>query len=331
MANDFSEREFIEYIKSRFTVSDDQLIKAIGDDCAVVRKDENTLALFTIDTLVEHVHFDRTWHVPKLLGRKAASVNLSDIAAMGGNPQHALLSIAVKPETERSWLELFMQGFLEVLKEHQVLLIGGDTVKCNHEITISVTMIGEVGQENVLYRNGAQTGDLVWISGIPGEAAAGLDLCKAGLSDKKQWQHLIAAHCDPLPEIEMGRLLAHSGLVNAMMDTSDGIATDLAHICKESSLGAEIRANDIPASDALINAANRLDVSSIDWALKGGEDFHLLFTAPPQSKAAIEKLVYEQTGRELFCIGRIHKDPGVYLIKDGQRIDIAYEGYDHFV
>ena len=128
----------------------------------------------------------------------------------------------------------------------------------------------------------------------------------------------------------MGAILAQSGLVHAMMDTSDGIATDMAHICKESGKGAEIQANDIPVSESLTKAASHLGVSAIDWALKGGEDFHLLFTASPDCRVELEKLVHEYTDREIYCIGRIVDDPGVYFVKDSERIDIAYQGYDHF-
>lgn len=330
MAKHFSEREFIAQIKARLSVQHGLVVKAIGDDCAVVRKAGDRLELLTMDTLVENVHFDRAWHLPELLGRKAASVNLSDIAAMGGVPQYALLSLAVPYAVESSWLALFMDGFLEALAEHDVLLIGGDTVKSGHEIMVSVTVLGEIDERHVLYRDGASSGDLVWISGVPGEAAAGLALCKAGLADNSGWQPLVAAHLDPNPEVVLGAILAQSGLVHAMMDTSDGIATDLAHICKESGKGAEITATDIPASDFLTKASRHLGVSTIDWALKGGEDFHLLFTAAEDRRAELEKLVHEQTGRKIYCIGSIVDEPGVYLVKDGERIDIAYQGYDHF-
>ena len=115
-----------------------------------------------------------------------------------------------------------------------------------------------------------------------------------------------------------------------MMDTSDGIATDLAHICRESGNGAEILAKDIPVSDSLVKAASHLGVSPVDWALKGGEDFHLLFTASPDCRIELEKLVHEHTGRRIYCIGRIVDESGVYLVKGSERIDIAYQGYDHF-
>ena len=175
-----SERDCINRILSYVQGHDREgLIKGIGDDCAVLEKDGQSVLLLSTDTLVEGVHFDLDWHPPILLGRKCASVNLSDIAAMGGEPRACLLSIGF-PHSVVPWLDDFMTGFTAVLNEHGTLLVGGDTVKSSNDLTVSVTVIGEADRGRVCYRSGAQPGDRIWVSGSLGNAAAGLDLCRAG-------------------------------------------------------------------------------------------------------------------------------------------------------
>ena len=329
-----SEREFIGLIQSMSNDANRDVIKGIGDDCAVFRSHGEKSWLITTDTLVESIHFDLAWHPPKLLGRKAAAVNISDIAAMGGWPVSALLSVAV-PDTNASWLEDFIAGFLEMLQEHRVILIGGDTVRSREAAVFSVTVLGEAEETNILYRSGAAVGDMVWVSGYLGEAAAGLELMRKRSSKewgvKDRWQSLEKAHLDPEPRTRLGRLLAESGFVHAMMDLSDGLATDLAHISLASGVRSEIRAGDLPISKELAAAAASLGMEPIDLALKGGEDYQLLFTAPPVNEAALRQLVTEKGEGEISCIGRIKEGEGVHLLSPaGKQTEITYQGYDHF-
>lgn len=329
-----TERECIARILQHVQNHDrDYLIKGIGDDCAVLKKDGENCLLFTTDTLVEGVHFDLTWHPPYLLGRKCASVNLSDIAAMGGQPRTCLLSIGF-PESVPSWFDDFMSGFTSVLKEHDTLLVGGDTVKSRNDFVVSVTATGEGSRKQICYRSGAKPGDLIWVSASLGNAAAGLELCRkgfckpGGMPDK--WQQLIHAHLDPGAEIDLGIILSSSGLVHAMMDISDGLATDLAHLCQESSVGAEIQQEFLPVSEHLENAALELDADILDWVLKGGEDYHLLFTTEASDERKLRQLVSDKLDREIFCIGRIVADQGVFLCNGEERQEISYQGHDHF-
>lgn len=326
-----TEQDFISQIRKRIKDIDTDIIMGIGDDCAVLRTDQGKLELITTDTLVEAVHFDMSWHPPQLLGRKAASVNISDIAAMGGVPRFALLSVAISPSIKNDWIDLFLAGFIESLEEHNVVLIGGDTVKSVHEAMFSVSIIGEVEENRSLYRSGAKVGDQIWVSGYLGEAAAGLALCQQGVSiEDHQWHNLINAHLDPEAQVNLGRILAASGLVHAMMDISDGLATDLAHICEESKVGAEIVAENLPISENLIAAAAFCKKSSEDWALKGGEDYHLLFTCADEDGTNLCKMVKEKSNMDIFCVGRIVEGKGVVFLKDGQRNEITYQGFDHF-
>ncbi len=325
-----SERELIDYIRKHCRGADNTVVKAIGDDCAVVRAGEGRVSLITTDTLVENVHYDSSWHPPRELGRKSASVNISDIAAMGGLPRFALLSLALTPDVSEQWVERFLGGFQEALQDHHVALIGGDTVKSCHENMISVTVIGETEADRVLYRSGAKPGDIVWVSGPLGEAAAGLALCRKGLAADARFARLIKAHLDPDPQVQLGRVLSASGMVHAMMDISDGLATDLAHICEESGAGAEVISLAVPVAEDTVRAAAVCHASTMDWALKGGEDYQLLFTCGENHSEALMKLVEEETGRRIYPVARIVKGAGVTLYAEGEPIDITYQGYEHF-
>ena len=329
-----SERECIKLIRGYAARQDGEFqVKGIGDDCAVIKKDEATHLLLTTDTLVECVHFNLTWHSPYLLGRKSLAVNLSDIAAMGGQPKACLLSVAF-PEGVPSWFEEFMAGFSGMLQEHDTLLVGGDTVKGQRDIVITVTIIGEADKKHICYRSGAQTGDMIWVSGPLGNAAAGLHLCQKGLDTsgeaEGEWQHLVMAHLDPEPLIGLGQVLAKSDLVHAMMDISDGLATDLAHLCSESGVGAEIEQELLPISHVLKQVAAEQKIEPGDWILRGGEDYQLLFTAKPSAEKKLRQMAAEHAGREIFAVGRIIAGKGVYLCDKDKRQEISYQGYDHF-
>lgn len=329
MARTAGEREIIARIRQAAGNSDD-LVVGIGDDCAVYRTASDRVSLVTTDTMVEGVHFDLAWHPPAELGRKAAAVNISDIAAMGGLPRFALLSLAVNPATGSQWLDAFMAGFQAVLAEHDVVLIGGDTVQSGHESVFSITMIGEMVEGELVTRKGARVGDVVLVSGFLGEAAAGLALCRLALGQDIAWQSLVGAHLDPVPQVALGRVLAASGWVHAMQDLSDGLATDLAHICAESGVGAVVTAEKIPLSPLLRKAAETCDHSALDWALSGGEDYQLLFTVGEQQVASLCNLAREKIGRELFVVGCIVEGGGVFLEEAGRRREISYRGYEHF-
>jgi thiamine-monophosphate kinase len=329
-----SEREFISLIQGMSNDANGDVIKGIGDDCAVFRSHGEQSWLITTDTLVESIHFDLAWHPPKLLGRKAAAVNISDIAAMGGRPVSALLSVAVT-DTGAAWLEDFMTGLLEMLQEHDVILIGGDTVRSREAAVFNVTVLGEANETNILYRSGAAAGDMVWVSGYLGEAAAGLELMRKQSSQRRggeeQWPRLEKAHLDPEPRTRLGKLLAESGLVHAMMDLSDGLATDLAHICLAGGVRSEISAVELPISKDLAAAVAYLGMVPVELALKGGEDYQLLFTAPAANEAALRRLVAENSEGEVFCVGRITEGQGVHLLgPEGKQTEITYQGYDHF-
>lgn len=326
-----TERGFIEQLRRMLPATGESLVRGVGDDCAVFRMAEGILGLLTTDTMVEGVHFDRSWHPPRLLGRKLAAVNLSDVAAMGGEPRFAVLSVAVPDALMNDWLQEVMAGLGGMLSEHGAILIGGDTVKCHGSAVFSLTLLGAVDEAEVCYRSGARPGDSVWISGEPGLAAAGLALCKNGQGQDGRWSRLVEAHLNPEPMLRLGRLLAESGVITAMIDTSDGMATDLAHLCKESGVAAEIDAERIRLSPLQQEAVRFCAVDPLKWALAGGEDFLLLFTVPIEREKGVEEIVSKQGFGSMHRVGTIVEGQGVFLKKSGTREDISYRGYDHFV
>ena len=332
MAPHLTERGLIARIQVEAAGQAADLVRGIGDDCAVFRQAGGDLvSLVTTDTLVEGVHFDCRWHPPHLLGRKAVAVNMSDIAAMGGTPRFVLLSLAAPAAVEPTWLDAFLAGFLESVREYGALLIGGDTVHSGDGLVLSVTVLGEAVANRVCYRAGAKPGDVVLVSGPLGQAAAGLTLCQQGRQQEQAaWQPLIAAHCDPQAQVALGRLLAESGLVHAMMDLSDGLATDLAHLCAESGVGAEVEGAALPLTAELRQAAAACGAGPLDWALTGGEDYQLLLTCAAGDANALRELAHQALGATLSPVGRMVAGRGVTLLEGAVRRDISYQGYDHF-
>ncbi len=323
-----SELAFIKGVASLAAGQAPGLVKGIGDDCAVLQRHDDEVLLITTDTLVSGVHFNLKWHPPHLLGRKAAAVNISDIAAMGGVPRYALLSAALSPELSDGDLQEFMNGFVEILKEYDVVLVGGDTVAAPCP-TFNITLLGEMSGAEVCYRAAAQDGDEIWGSGFLGEAAAGLALCEQMENVPEQFAPLVQAHLNPQPRIALGRVLAASGHVHAMLDLSDGLATDLAHICTASGLAAQVDANKLPLSATIEKAAAFLGCDARQWALSGGEDYELLYTVAPGTGEALARQVEEELGLQVSRLGQMNSGQGVFLMEDGHKRQISYQGYEH--
>ncbi len=323
----YSERQLIDKIAAMAAAAGPVAGLGIGDDCAVLSAPDGRQLVITTDTLVEGVHFDLAWHPPRLLGRKAAAVNISDVAAMGASPGQALLSIALPATIDEGLVDDFLDGFMACLAEFSVRLIGGDTVASPGGIVLSITVIG--AGETLLYRQGAAVGDAVLIAGQPGLAAAGLAVCRRGFRDDPRYATLVSAHLDPRPQVALGSLLAASGLVSAMLDTSDGLATDLAHICRQSGVGAVLDRRLLPVSEQMAGAAGDMGQDPLRWMLAGGEDYLLLLTVDRRHVAAVQDLAREKAGIAVYRIGEIVEGSGVVL-RDGDDVqDITYGGYEH--
>jgi len=333
MRTNWSELALIEMLAEKARAgSKDGLIKGIGDDCAVFSNRDGRHWLVTTDMLVDTVHFDLDWHPPHLLGRKAVAVNLSDIAAMGGTPHHALVSIAIPDHTDQDFLQGLVAGSAEILAEHNCSMIGGDTTR-GPVLTLNIVILGSCAAGQAVLRSGAVPGDLIYVSGALGSAAAGLEISsqRHRLKDisENELNPLIEKHLNPVPRVRLGQLLAEHALVSAMQDLSDGLATDLAHICRESTVGAEIQADLLPEQPLLESVCRMLDLDPTTVKVSGGDDYELLFTVRPDKQEALLLSLQDAGLKNVQCIGKIVAGSGVTLVEDGARKDISFSGYQH--
>lgn len=313
----------IEAVRRNFHRISPDLILGIGDDAAVIRRGGKSL-IVTKDLLIEGTHFRRKWHPPYLLGRKSLSVNVSDIAAMGGLPRYALLGIGIPGGTEPSWLELFFSGLRDAAEEEGVALIGGDTTRAG-VLTVSLTVLGEESGKAITRKDG-RPGDLLFVSGTLGDARMGLRLLKrgAGLGLGAGMDHLLRAFLDPKPQTLLGRRLGASVPVTAMIDLSDGLSLDLARLCRESGCGAEIHMATLPVS-APLKEFSRLPYQD---ALHGGEDYQLLFSLPPEREHLLAKHVKEFP---LTKIGVMVSGKDINVIdRRGRSRKLEHRGFEHF-
>lgn len=302
----------------------DNVIKGIGDDCAIVKIPNGQIISISTDTLVEGIHFLRNIS-PIDLGYKAIAVNLSDLAAMGSKPKWLTLSLTI-PKINTTWLKDFSQSLLKTVNKYDMQLIGGDTTQGPLSITISV--FGYNFKKQILFRHGAKIGDLIYVTGTLGASAAGLAILqkKIILRKKNICKFLIKKHLHPYPRIPQGialRKIAHSAI-----DISDGLLVDLRHILYESQCGADINLNKIPVSNIL--KKNFYPKTWLDWALNGGEDYELCFTVPEFKKNILKKTL-NKIKVPYTCIGRITKYKNKFnIFKNGKKIKYTINGYDHF-
>jgi thiamine-monophosphate kinase len=310
------------------------VITGIGDDAAVTALSPGMQLLTSTDMLVEEVHFRRLWHDPYRLGRKSLAASISDIAAMGGIPRWALLSLAVPSETSLEVLDAFTRGFLDMAAEQGVALIGGDTCSSRAGLTISVTIMGEQKPEKIVRRSGACPDDEIWVTGTLGDAALGLELLEKGelpspLSTEERG-YLISRLLDPIPRAAAGRALAEAGLVSAMIDVSDGLLADFGHIAEQSTLGGTIRLDSIPLSAAFRTVLQSHPTSHRDLVLSGGEDYELAFTAPAANREKIVQLM-KSCGIYATPVGIVTCLPEVTaVLADGSRYAPRINGFKHF-
>lgn len=331
MVQNLSEREIIRLIQDQTQTKRSGLVKGIGDDCSVFGSTQKGFWLVTTDTLVDTIHFDRSFHPPQLLGRKCIAVSLSDIAAMGGEPKFVLLSISLPLDVSTSWLTKWFDGIKEIVDEYNCCLIGGDTVQAK-ELSITVTILGEPGPGGPIYRSGARENDTVYVSGFLGDSAAGLELLQKQSNNLKEnkWEKFITAHLNPVPQVELGKQLALSGFVTSMQDISDGLATDLSHICHESDCGAILSQISLPHHPHLVDAAKAVNKDMLDLQLFSGEDYQLVFTVQQDRGSQVESMIAGALNQPIYPVGRIKNGSGVCLQKtSGELIDITFKGYEH--
>ena len=326
--NDLGEFGLIDRISEKVSKGNG-VITGIGDDAAVTELSPGMQLLTSTDMLLEDVHFRRKWHDPYRLGRKSLAVSISDIAAMGGIPRWALLSIAIPKEYPLEDLDAFTNGFLSMAAEHGVSLIGGDTCSSKSGLVISVTIMGEQQPQYIVRRDGARSGDEIWVTGTLGDAAFGLELLESGF-DSEGNNFLISRLLDPTPQTAAGRVLAESGLVSAMIDISDGILSDYGHIADLSGVGGIIHLDALPFSESFRTMAEKLPLFPFNMLLSGGEDYQLAFTAKAGNKEKISNIM-KKSGIPASPVGIVTSLPGVTVLRpDGTPYLLQKHGFNHF-
>jgi thiamine-monophosphate kinase len=291
----------------------------IGDDCAVVPLPRGHEALVTTDFSLENVHFKRAWHPPESVGHRCLTRGLSDIAAMGGEPLALFLSLAVPRSLPQSWVDGFLRGLLRLAREFRVSLAGGDTAESPGDILADIVVLGSVPKGQAVLRSGARPGDRIYVTGELGASAAAVDLLSNG---KKLRPSDFCSHFHPSARIAIGRFLREKGLASAMIDISDGLSTDLSHICEESGVGAELETEAIPIATAG-KVARRVDLR---FALHGGEDYELLFAVSPR-----KRIPSRIAGVAIREIGLITGGGKVLLRnKKGVKRELPPQGWEYF-
>ena len=306
----------IERIKNKVKLYSKDVIAGIGDDAAVLRYDKNHYLLFTTDMLVENDHFSLEYSTPEQIGMKAIEQNVSDIAAMGGLPKYAVISLALPNDIGVEFVDGLYNGINRKCKKYNISIVGGN-ITHSKEIVVNVAMLGFVEKEYLTLRSGAKTADLILCSSDVGKSTAGLELLRHNIKGSS-----IKKHLEPQSRLDLARKLVKVG-INSMIDVSDGVASEVKRICKQSNVGAVIDADKIPISKNTIVDAKKLRKDSVDFALYGGEDFELIFTAPENKLKQLKK--YDVT-----IIGEIvDKKYGIKLIKNNKKQNLE-SGFDHF-
>lgn len=327
-----SEFEFIDSLRQRFGAG-------IGDDAAVFHSAAGKETVITADLLIEEIDFRRTTAPPLLLGHKALAVSFSDIGAMGARPRWSLISLGVPEEVWQTpeFVDEFYDGLTALANRYDVKLIGGDTSRTPAHIVIDSIVLGECGSGQAVKRAGAQPGDQIFVTGSLGGAAAGLRLIERGAhlaeqnladDDSQKIDHVLLRQLRPEPRVGWGIVLGEERLATAMIDVSDGLSSDLNHLCAASGVGAFIESSLLPIDHQVVELCGRRALDPLQLALHGGEDFELLFTVRPEHVARLPRRV---DGVELTRVGEVRKEGDGVKISEGSRVwELNPGGWKHF-
>jgi len=290
-------------------------LRGIGDDCAVLRVLRGHDLLVTTDFSLEGIHFRRAWHSPESVGHRCLTRGLSDIAAMGGEPLAVFLSLALPEKLQQRWVDGFVRGLLRLAKRYSVTLAGGDTAQSPEGVLADIIVVGAVPAGKAIPRSGARPGDRIYVTGRLGRSAAAVRRLYAHphtkLAPRRYPEHFF-----PEPRVAVGCQLRQGRIATAMIDVSDGLSTDLAHICSESGVGARINAEAIPRLRG---------PDGLQLALNGGDDYELLFTAP-----ARRRVPEEIAGVPVSRIGEITRSASVVLVEGNRERPLSPGGWQHF-
>ncbi len=307
---------FIDAIRSLCADLPRNGFEGIGDDCAVLPVGGGESLVFTADLLNEGVHFLRAAASPEEIGHKALAVNLSDVAAMGARPVATLLSLALPADLGDAWADRFMQGYHALAARFGVALVGGDTTRSAGGITINVTAIGRADDRCLKRRSAARPGDALLVAGALGASGAGLQDILRGRCDTS----LAALHRNPAPQVEEGVWLGARPEVHAVMDLSDGLASDVRHIMEESRVGAALELERIPVADG----------ADLRTAACGGEDYKLLLSADAASVGALVDDFRARFGEPLVVVGAVEPGDRLRWLRDGREVPLDWTGFTHY-
>lgn len=337
-------REFdlIRTLARRFARRTTQLIRGIGDDAAVLATPAQGWWHVTTDLLTEGIHFDLRTASLESVGYRAAMANLSDIAAMGAVPRYVLISLAIPSDFGTAQVVQLYTGIMKACRPHRVVLVGGDTSASKAGLFVNLTLLGTTKSRRALFRHGARVGDDIYVTGTLGDSLAGLQLLTPTASTRPAHRprtpirashknFLITRHLRPTARLAEGQWLNHARLATAAIDLSDGLSGDLRHLCEESRVGAEIEPGVLPISAACRAYAESRRLEPAQLALTGGEDYELLFTAPPAQRTAIARHAHAR-GFQVTRIGTIRpRRFGMRMhTPDGTITPIPNTSYEHF-
>ncbi len=323
---------FIDKISKGCLIRPDHIIRAIGDDAAAFTVASDQVSLVTTDLLVERIHFIRKSISGFDLGHKSLAVNLSDIAAMGGEAREAFVSIGIPLTCPLDYLKAIYDGMKHLAEKFNVNILGGDTTRSEVDLIINVVVHGTAEKNRLLRRDAAKPGDIIFSTGNLGDSKAGLHLILNNLPvDSTETKALYRAHVLPEPHLREGRFLAGQSGIRAAIDVSDGLSSDIGHITEQSEVGATIYATQIPISDSLQTFCAAHGFNPLEYALGGGEDYILLCTAAPQNADDIAHNFQRRFKRPLFRIGKTTAERRLEIVySNGTSRAISPRGWDHF-
>jgi thiamine-monophosphate kinase len=317
----------IDLIMKRIYTKDERVVLNIGDDAAILKSSPGKLLIFTTDTVMENVHFDLRYCSFKNVGWKSMAANLSDIAAMGGTPLAGLVSLGLPKRIKvEQVLELY-SGMKILSSKFSCPIVGGDIFSSPQGMVVTISLLGEVERNLFKTRVGAKVGDLIYVTGDLGEAEAGLRVLR---KSKAKISSITKKHLTPYPRVSESRLLVRNLKITAMIDVSDGLSSDLHHICEESNKGALIYAEKIPVSQRITKVCKSLNLLPLNLALSSGEEYELLFTLSPSQEKKIGKITKGKF--RVTLIGEVRKkEEGVKILDlDGKIRNLKKTGYTHF-
>lgn len=329
--SDIGEFGFIEKIVSPFFEHLEKGITGIGDDCAITPLSDSESQIVTTDLLIENTHFLFNKITAFELGQKSLAVNLSDIAAMGGTPQSAYISLGIPEKVDIEWLKEFYEGLAFLAKESKTPILGGDTTRSQNDLVINIAVIGKVENKYLKLRSGAKPGDLICVTSALGESACGLKLILRNIPLSTPAERaMYIAHNLPRPHLAEGRFLGKKGGVTSMIDVSDGIDSDITRIMERSQVGATVDLKKIPISNMMNEVCGDYGWKARTIAVTGGEDYCLLCTIDPKAHEEISSEYKKKFRSELYVIGKITDTKTLEYILNDKPVKLGKSGFDHF-